>query len=129
MCPLIIADAKIGTLVSHVTCILIRSIVPVIFAIAIVVFVWGVIQFFIIGADEEAKREKGKQFIVWGLVALAVMSSVLGLVRILGNTFGIVPGVSPSSFGGGGGGGGPVDTPIEIPCVPGTCPPPGNLPS
>ena len=102
MCKFEIATAKIGALLSYVTCLIVKSFIPIIFAIAIVAFVWGVLQFFIFGADEEAKREKGKQFIVWGLVALAVMLSVLGLVRILGNTFGILPGGSPTSPGGGG---------------------------
>jgi len=73
MCPLIIANAKIGTVLSFVTCLIVKSFIPILFAVAILAFVWGVIQFFIFGADEESKREKGRQFIIWGIVALAVM--------------------------------------------------------
>ena len=109
MCPLTISGAQIGTIVSFMTCLIVKSFIPILFAVAIAAFVWGVIQFFIFGADEESKREKGRQFIVWGLVALAVMLSVLGLVRILGNTFGILPGGSPTSSGGGSGSGGGID--------------------
>jgi hypothetical protein len=58
-------------------------------------FIWGVIKFFIINADEEAKREQGKQFMIWGIIALAVMLSVWGLVGILSNTFGLSGSVLP----------------------------------
>jgi len=82
------------------TCIISRSIIPLIFALAIAAFVWGVVNFFIIGADEEAKRSQGKQFMIWGIIALAVMLSVWGLVRILGRTFNlntqVIPGIRPS---------------------------------
>ncbi len=115
MCSFIASNAKIGELFSFATCLIVRSFIPIMFAVAIVAFVWGVIQFFIFGAAEEAKREKGKQFIVWGIVALAVMLSVLGLVRILGNTFGILPGGSPSGSSGGDSSG--------IGCPPDTVPP------
>ena len=59
-----------------------------IFALAVVIFIWGVVQF-IMNSEEEAKRAKGKQFMLWGIIALTVMVCVWGLVGILGNTFGI----------------------------------------
>lgn len=70
-------------------------VVPLIFALTIVVFVWGVVNFFIINAGEEAKREQGKLFMLWGILALAVMLSVWGLVAVLGGTFGIDTSVIP----------------------------------
>lgn len=79
------------------------SIIPLIFALATVMFIWGVVKFFIINADEEAKREQGKQYMIWGIIALAVMLSVWGLVGVLKNTFhidvgsSILPQVKPSN--------------------------------
>lgn len=87
----------------YFTCLINNSIIPFIFAIAIVMFVWGAVKFFIIGADEESKREQGKQFMIWGIIALAVMISVWGLVGILTSTFGVngsvLPQVRPSGAG------------------------------
>lgn len=84
----------------YFTCIINDSVIPFIFAIAIVMFMWGAVKFFIINSDEEAKREQGKQFMIWGIVALAVMISVWGLVAILTSTFGesgnVLPQVRPS---------------------------------
>jgi hypothetical protein len=51
-------------------------------------FIWGVVQY-VINSDEEAKKAKGKQFMIWGVLGLAIMFSVWGLVNIVGTTFGI----------------------------------------
>ena len=82
-------NPKFQDLLCYITKIINDSVIPLIFAVATVMFVWGVVQFFIINADEEKKRAQGKQFMIWGIVALAVMLSVWGLVGILSTTFGI----------------------------------------
>jgi hypothetical protein len=73
----------------YINCTIKDSIIPFIFAVALATFVWGVVKFFFINSDEEAKRTQGKQFMIWGIVALTVMLSVWGLVSILQETFGI----------------------------------------
>lgn len=67
--------------------------VPLIFALAFVVFIWGVFQYFIAGGHDEEKRESGKQLMLWGLIGFFVMISVWGLVHILLGTFGLNPSV------------------------------------
>jgi len=67
------------------------SLVPLIFALAFLVFLFGVFKyFFSVGANAEENRQKGKQFIFWAVIAFAVMISVWGLVSILVRT---VPGL------------------------------------
>ena len=90
----LLGNPKIQDLLCYVTGIINNSIIPLLFALALVMFVWGVIKFFIINSDEEAKRAEGKQFMIWGIVALAVMLSVWGLVGILQTTFNIKTGAS-----------------------------------
>jgi len=80
-----------GDLLNYITCIISGSVIPLVFALATVTFIWGVVQY-VINNDDEAKKAKGKTFMIWGVVALAVMVSVWGLVSILGNTFGITKG-------------------------------------
>lgn len=87
---------KLGNLVDYITCLINRSIIPLIFAIAVAMFVWGVVQY-VINADNEEKRKKGKQFIVWGIIALVVMLGVWGLVKIVGGTFGLNTSVLPQA--------------------------------
>ena len=64
------------------------TIVPVIFAIAFIVFLWGMVQYFIMGANSEEKRAAGKNLILWGIIAFVVMISIWGIVKIFTNTLG-----------------------------------------
>ena len=88
-CLTLSTTSKLPDYLNYVTCIIGQSVIPLIFAVAVVMFIWGSVSFFIINADEEAKRTQGKQFMIWGIIALAVMVSVWGLVNIIGGTFGI----------------------------------------
>lgn len=81
-------NPKFDDLITYITCIISISVIPLIFVLAFMLFIWGVVQY-VINDTEEAKREKGKQFMLWGIIALFVMFSVWGLVAVLGNTFGI----------------------------------------
>ena len=81
-------NPKFADLVYYVACMISSSVIPLIFALAVVVFIWGVVQY-LMGAEEEDKRAKGRQFMIWGIIALTVMVSVWGLVQIVGNTFGV----------------------------------------
>ena len=68
------------------TCVLSRSVIPLLFALAVVAFIWGVIQFYL-NPENEEKRKKGKSFIVGGLVALFIMVAMWGIVGIFTTTF------------------------------------------
>jgi NADH:ubiquinone oxidoreductase subunit 2 (subunit N) len=63
--------------------------VPVLFAIAFIVFIYGVFQFFILGAKDEEKQATGRSLMLWGLIGFFVMVSVWGLVNILVGTFNV----------------------------------------
>jgi hypothetical protein len=90
------ADKKLSGLLNYGTCMIAGSVIPFIFAIAVVMFIWGAVQFFIINGGEEEKRTQGKQFMLWGLIALAVMISVWGIVEVFQKTFGVPTGVLPT---------------------------------
>jgi hypothetical protein len=62
-------------------------VIPVIFSLALLVFVWGVFNHFF--SQDETKRGKGKSFVLWGLLGLVLMFSIWGLLNILLSTLGI----------------------------------------
>jgi hypothetical protein len=71
--------------------------VPVIFAIAFIVFLWGAFTTFILGASGgDDVKEKGKNLMLWGLIGFFVMVSIWGLVNILTGTFGFGNNSGPS---------------------------------
>src|SRR3989344_9261806 len=70
--------------------------VPVLFAIAFIVFLWGAFKTFIIGANDATVKESGKNLMLWGLIGFFVMVSVWGLVNILTGTVSFGNGNGPS---------------------------------
>ncbi|MDP2788921.1 MAG: pilin [bacterium] len=61
--------------------------IPVLIALGVVYFVWGVITY-VIGGDEEAKA-KGREKMIYGIIGLVVIVGLWGLVKIITNTFGL----------------------------------------
>ncbi|MEA2701528.1 MAG: hypothetical protein QOE22_237 [Candidatus Parcubacteria bacterium] len=54
-----------------------------VYAIAFLIFMFGVFKyFFVSGANAEESRQKGKQLMLWGVIALAVMFAVWGIVKV-----------------------------------------------
>lgn len=78
------AGGTLGNILCTVGDIL-ALVVPVIVILGIVYFVWGVISY-VVGSDEEAKK-KGRDRMIYGIIGLAVIVAVWGLVNILINTF------------------------------------------
>ena len=68
-------------------CVIIVAIIPLIFAIALVVFLWGVFKF--MSASDVKSKQEGQKVIWWGILGLFVMVSVWGIIKILGTTLGI----------------------------------------
>lgn len=63
--------------------------VPVLFALAFIVFIWGAFKVFILGANDEAEKGKGKNLMLYGLIGFFVMVSVWGIVRIFTGSVGL----------------------------------------
>ena len=57
------------------------------FVLALLYFIWGVIQY-VIKADSDEIRTQGKQHMVWGIVGMFIMVAVYGIIAIIKNTIG-----------------------------------------
>lgn len=64
---------------------IINNLIPLIIGIAVLVFIWGLVQYVTAGGDEE-KRDAARGTIIWGIIIIFVMTAVWGFVRILGGT-------------------------------------------
>ena len=74
-------------LVELITVIINNVLVPLVFAIAFLVFIWGVFQYFILSGGDKEKREEGQKLMLYGIIGFFVMVAVWGLVNILLSTF------------------------------------------
>ena len=62
--------------------------IAITFLLATFYFLWGVFKY-IVNYENEGKRQESREFMMYGVIALFVMASVWGLVKILENTFGL----------------------------------------
>lgn len=86
--------ATLKAFIDYLICILQKSVVPLIFALSLTVFLWGIAQY-VINTENEDKKNLGKQLMLWGIIGISVMVAVWGLVGILGGTFGFNTSVIP----------------------------------
>jgi uncharacterized membrane protein len=80
--------ATAGDLIGKIKANIISPIIQLFFALATVVFIWGVIEM-LRNADNEEARTQGKQHMIWGLVGLFIMIAAGWLVSLLCVFFGI----------------------------------------
>lgn len=64
---------------------------PIVVAIALLAFFWGLAKFIFNAGDEEA-RKQARATMIWGVIILFVMVAVWGLVRFVGDAVGVTPG-------------------------------------
>ena len=70
---------------------ILNPLILLLFAIALLVFFWGVLQF-IFSQTADDRRDEGKRKIFWGLFGMFIMFSAYGLIRLILGTFGVTPG-------------------------------------
>lgn len=77
---------NIGELFEFAICLMSYNVIPFLISLGLIMFLVGLVKFISAG-DNEEKREGGRGLMIFGIIALFVMISVWGLVRILHNTF------------------------------------------
>lgn len=65
--------------------------IPIAFALALLAFFWGLAHFILLKSGSETAREDGSRIMIWGVVALFVMTSIWGIVRFMQGELGIFP--------------------------------------
>lgn len=68
---------------------LVRTATPIVVALALLGFFWGLAMYIFSGAGNKEKRKEGLQIMLWGILALFVMISVFGIVNTLQATLGV----------------------------------------
>ena len=78
----------ISVFLNKVNQFILNPLILLAFAIAFLVFFWGIFQF-IFSQTVDAQRDEGKRKIFWGLFGMFIMISAYGLIRLILGTFGI----------------------------------------
>lgn len=81
------AFTTLTTIINQIGSI-IKLLIPIVFALAILAFFWGLVKYIFSQGSEESKAE-GKNIMLWALIALFVMASVFGIIQLAQNTLDI----------------------------------------
>lgn len=65
-----------------------NPLIVLLFTAATVLFLWGVAEFINNAPDSEG-RKKGLNHILWGVIGIAIMVSVWGIMGIIAETLGV----------------------------------------
>ena len=85
MAPVVTHAVTLGNTISTISKI-INSLIPIVLAIAVLVFFWGLVKY-LMSADKPESRNEGLNLMFMGIIALFVMVSIWGIIRILQQTF------------------------------------------
>ena len=79
---------NIDAFIGKVNTVIINPIIGFLFALAVLYFLYGMVQFMLNQDNEEAKST-GKQHLIWGIVGITIMLGVWGILGIVLDSFGI----------------------------------------
>lgn len=88
-----IAYASVDSFVSNVNKLIINPLIILLFALAVVYFLYGVFEF-ISNQDNEEAKTKGKSHMIWGVIGIVIMMGVFTILNMIMNTFNI-QGIDP----------------------------------
>ncbi len=76
------------TFIDNIIIFMNNTLVPAIFALAFLVFLWGMFKTFILGGHDEEKQGEGKSLMMYAIIGFVVMVSLWGIVNLLARGFG-----------------------------------------
>jgi len=82
------SSTSFDTLFANINNEIITPIIYLLFALAIIYFLWGVFVF-IKNADSAEKRADGYQHMIWGIVGIFIMASAKGIINLILSSIGL----------------------------------------
>ncbi|MEI7765240.1 MAG: hypothetical protein WCI93_01495 [bacterium] len=82
------ASENVDQFIMKVNQHIINPIILFLFALALLFFLYGIVEF-ISNQENEEKKTTGKMHMIWGIVGITIMMSVWALLSIILNTIGV----------------------------------------
>lgn len=79
---------QINDFIGDISAFINGTLIPLVFAIALLVFIWGMFKFFVLGGADEEDRKKGQQLMLWAVVGFVLMVSIWGIVNLVAGGLG-----------------------------------------
>ena len=84
--------------IGNVDNFIINPLIIFLFALAVLFFLYGVLEF-LLGSEDEEKKTTGKSHMLWGVIGITIMIGVWTILGMVLNTFGLNSQVNIDSQG------------------------------
>lgn len=81
------SEKIVNTIIPKIIDNIVAPIISLLFIYTFFLFIWGVYNYLINGGDSK-KRQDGGRHILWGIVGMAIMISVYGIIRFVADSVG-----------------------------------------
>lgn len=85
--PVVSFASPLDTTIANFSAV-VTALLPIMLALAVLVFFWGLVKY-IANASDEAAKESGKTLMIWGMVALFVMVALWGIIGYVQESIGL----------------------------------------
>ena len=87
------AGESVDQFIGNVDKIIVNPLIDLLFALAVIYFLYGVFEF-IVNQQNEEKKTSGKSHMLWGVVGITIMMGVWFILNVIINTLNI-QGINP----------------------------------
>lgn len=87
-----------GTFISGIISIINEYLIPLAIAVAVLVFIYGIFQYFILGGADEDKRKAGSQLMLYAIIGFVAIVALWAIVAFVAAAFGFEAGAGPLPF-------------------------------
>jgi len=84
-----VCASTLCTIFSNLLYLINYVLVPVIFALAFIVFLWGIAKAYILSGGDPEEVKRGHTLVLWGIIGFVVMISLWGLVNVVSSSLGL----------------------------------------
>ena len=60
-----------------------KTLIPLLIGIAVVTFIWNMVRYAFVQGQTEEGRESARRLMIWGILALVVLTALWGIIAIL----------------------------------------------
>ena len=82
-----VAEANISTLMGSINRVIVNPIIYLLFALAVVYFIYGLVKY-LLTPDNEEIRTSSKTHMLWGIFGMFIMIAVFGIMNLILSTLG-----------------------------------------
>lgn len=90
-----------GTLITALVNLINNFLIPLAIAAAVLVFIYGVFQYFILGGADEDKRAQGRSLMLYAIIGFVAIVALFAIVDFFAGSLGLDTGTGIDSLGGG----------------------------